>query len=455
MFNLSVIYNYLGLVNGHERTIKAKKNIIASFVIKGLNIIIGLFLVRLTINYLNPTKYGIWITLSSIIGWFTFFDIGLGNGLRNKFTEALALSNHRLAKTYVSTTYAVLSIIIAIVLLLFYIINPFLNWASILNAGDDPALQKELAILALIVFTFFCLRFIFQLIATILIADQQPAKASLFNLYTNVLSLILIIILTKMTNGSLLYLGIIVSSLPVFVFIISSFWFYKGKYKIYKPSVNFVDFNKAKELFSLGIKFFFIQIAGVLLYQTNNIIIAQVLSPTEVTPYNVALKYFSIIMMIFSILVSPFWSAFTEAWMKDELKWIKSIIKKLIRLWFILIFIVIIMMLGSQWAYSIWIGNEINIPLSVSILVGISVIINIWNAIFSQFLNGVGKIKLQLWVGISAALLNVPLAIIMGKTIGVEGILLANITVLIFSAFLYPIQYRKLIYSTAKGIWSK
>ena len=105
-------FNYIKefFTNGHERTLKAKKNIAASFLIKGLNIGIGLILVPLTINYLNPTKYGIWITLSSVIGWFSFFDIGLGNGLRNRFAEALANKDHNLARTYVSTTYAVLAV---------------------------------------------------------------------------------------------------------------------------------------------------------------------------------------------------------------------------------------------------------------------------------------------------------------------------------------------------------
>ena len=173
---------------GHERTIKAKKNIVGSFIIKGLNIAIGLILVPVTINYLNPTKYGIWITMSSIIGWFSFFDIGLGNGLRNRFAEAIANNDYKLAKTYVSTTYAVLSFIIGAVLILFYLVNPFLNWASILNAGNDPILQNELSILALVVFTFFCLNFILKLIATILTADQQPAKASIFNLVANIIS---------------------------------------------------------------------------------------------------------------------------------------------------------------------------------------------------------------------------------------------------------------------------
>src|ERR1035438_6242123 len=170
---------------GHERSVKAKKNILGSFIVKGGSILINLLLVPLTLNYLNPVKYGIWITLTSVIAWFGFFDIGLGSGLRNRFAEAVAIGNYKLAKTYISTTYAILSIIIAVILLLFYIINPFINWAIILNAGGDPALQNELSLLALIVFSFFCFSFILKIIATVLTADQQPAKASLFNLFAN------------------------------------------------------------------------------------------------------------------------------------------------------------------------------------------------------------------------------------------------------------------------------
>ncbi|MBC7451263.1 MAG: hypothetical protein H7259_07215, partial [Cytophagales bacterium] len=75
---------------GNERSVKAKKNIAFSFIIKGLNIGIGFVLLPLTMHYVNDTKYGVWLTLSSIIGWLGFFDIGFGNGLRNKLAEAIA-----------------------------------------------------------------------------------------------------------------------------------------------------------------------------------------------------------------------------------------------------------------------------------------------------------------------------------------------------------------------------
>jgi len=440
---------------GHERTIRAKKNMIASFVITGLSIAIGLILVPLTINYLNPTKYGIWITLSSIIGWFGFFDIGLGHGLRNRFAEALATEKHDLAKVYVSTTYAILSIIMIGIFVVFIFVNQFLNWNKILNTGEDIDLSTELSFLALIVFAFFCLRFVFKLIRTILTADQQPAKASLFDLLGKIVALVLIFLLIKTTDESLLYLGIAMSSTPVIILLTSSFWFYNGKYRAYRPSLKFIDFSKAPNLLSLGIKFFFIQISVVLLFQTNNIIIAHLFGPSEVTPYNVAFRYFSLLMMGFSIILTPFWSAFTEAWVKKELDWIKKTMSKLLRIWRLLLVGGIIMVFLSKWIYRIWVGDIITIPYALSALVATWIIINAWNSVYSQFLNGLGKIKLQLYLGISVAIINVPLAILLGLRIGIEGVLLANVLVTITGALIYPMQYKKLINNNAKGIWNK
>lgn len=452
---ITLLKNLLGFGHEHERTKLAKKNIAASFVIKGLNIAIGLILVPLTINYLDPAKYGIWITLSSMIGWLGFFDIGLGQGLRNRFAEALATGKHELAHIYVSTTYAILTLIIAAVLILFYLINPFLNWNTILNTGQDIVLQKELSILALVVFTFLGLGLIFKLITTILTADQRPALASIFDLIGNIITLTLILLLAKVTKGSLLYLGIILSSVPVLVLFLSSFCFFNSKYKRYRPSIRKIDFSKFGDLFSLGSKFFVIQIAAILLYQTNNIIISQLFGPEQVTPYNIAFKYLSVLMMICSIVMTPFWSAFTEAWIKEEIGWIKNIMQKLFILWTVLLMIGIVMLLFSKRIYSLWVGDKIIIPYTMSVLVGAWILLNAWNGIFSQFLNGVGKIKLQLFLGISAAAANIPCAIFLGKKFGIEGVLVANLLVLSIGVWMYPLQYYKLINNKATGIWNK
>lgn len=74
-------------MNGNSRSIIVKKNIIASFFLKCISILVSLQVVPLTITYINPTKYGIWLTLSSIIAWLSYFDLGFAHGFRNRFQK--------------------------------------------------------------------------------------------------------------------------------------------------------------------------------------------------------------------------------------------------------------------------------------------------------------------------------------------------------------------------------
>jgi len=438
--------------SGHERSIKAKKNILAAFLIKGGSIMISLFLVPLTIHYVSPSQYGIWITLSSIIGWLGFFDIGFGNGLRNKFAESVAKGEHEMARIYVSTTYAILSIIIALVLLLFFIINPLLDWSKILNTPADMA--DELSTLALIVFVFFCLQFVLQLITTILTANQQPAKASLFNFFGSLFSALIIFILTKTTSGNLIYLGFVYGLTPILVLIFSSIWFYSNKYKKYAPSIKYVKFHYARDLMTLGIKFFFLQIAGIVLYQTSNIIIAQLFGAAEVTPYNIAYKYFSIISMVMGIIMTPYWSAYTEAWIKKDIIWIKDSMKKLKIIWILLSIVTLIMLSASNFIFRLWVGKEIIVPFSISLTLAIYSILNSWTNIFSLFLNGAGKIKMQLYASMVGMVLNIPLAIFLGKKFGISGVILSGVILCVVNMILEPIQTNKLLNNNAKGIWN-
>ena len=438
---------------GHERSIKAKQNILISFLIRGFSIAISIVLVPITINYVNPTKYGIWLTLSSIVAWFGFFDIGFGNGMRNRFAEAIANGEQQKARIYVSTTYAILSIIVLIVLLLFFAINPLLDWSKILNT--PPEMADELKLLALIVFVFFCLQFVLQLLTTVITANQQPAKASLFNLIGSIISLTVIFVLTKTTSGSLLYLGAVFSSAPVLVLAVSSFWLYRSTYREYAPSTKFVQFRYARNLMSLGLKFFVLQVAAVILYETSNIIIAQLFGPSQVTPYNIAYKYFSLVPMVLGIIMIPFWSAFTEAWVKQDLAWIKHTMRNLIYMWAGFTVLAVIMLVFSDFVYGIWVGKAVEVSWSISIVMTAYVVINGWCGIFSQFLNGVGKIKLQLYSSLFGALVNIPLAIFLGKQLGVAGVVLSTCLIGLISAVWSPIQYTKLINSRATGIWNQ
>jgi O-antigen/teichoic acid export membrane protein len=159
--------------------------------------------------------------------------------------------------------------------------------------------------------------------------------------------------------------------------------------------------------------------------------------------------------MGFTIIMKPFWSAFTEAWVKKEMSWIKSIMGKLYMVWLGVFFLCIIMIISSNWVYDIWIGDKADVPFNMSLLVGIWILLNTWNSIFSHFLNGVSKIRLQLYIGVISAILNIPLAIYLGKMLGINGVFIANILVVLIGTIIYPLQYKKIISGNAFGVFNK
>jgi Na+-driven multidrug efflux pump len=103
------------------------------------------------------------------------------------------------------------------------------------------------------------------------------------------------------------------------------------------------------------------------------------------------------------------------------------------------------------------VGENISVPVMISIATGIFVIVANWNNIFTTFVYGVGKLRIQVVYSIFTAILNIPLSIFLAKTIGlgITGVMIATIICLIFSSLLSPLQYFKLINGKTKGIWNK
>ena len=225
---------------GNERSVAVKKNIAVSLVLKCISILVSLQVVPLTIGYVNPTKYGIWLTLSSIIAWLSYFDLGFAHGFRNRFAEAKAKGDMKLAKEYVSTTYAVLFLLFSVILLITLVVNNYLDWSRILNI--DPVYKDELS-LVFVVGMLLCLNIVASVFTTMLTADQKPALASLIQTGGQVLAFVCIYILTKTTSGSLSALAFVFSGVPcILLLVVSTVTFRMRRYRIIAPSLRDVRF---------------------------------------------------------------------------------------------------------------------------------------------------------------------------------------------------------------------
>ncbi|GAA4400258.1 O-antigen export protein [Nibrella viscosa] len=441
--------------NRSERTVSVLRNIYRSFLYKGVSIAATLVLVPLSLHYLDKERYGIWITLSSFTAWLTFFDIGIGNGLRNRLTEALARNQLTEARKLVSTAYAVTGLMMGLLWLIFILASPFINWSALFNVSRQW--EDELSLVGTLVVSFFFAQMVLSLINPVLNARHQNSRTGLLVLAINLGSLTGVYALTVVTHSSFVLFSVVQSLVSFGSYLVFNWYCFRYTFPELTPSLAFVDRRKLKAVMDLGIKFFIMQVAAVLLYQTNNILISRWFGPDEVTDYSVSYRYFNVVTMGFSIITAPFWSSFTEAYTRQDYAWIRAAIRRSVQLWGVLQLGLLVMVLNADWVYTAWTGNMTSIPLSLSVANAVYVSLYAWNNIFITFLNGTGKIRLQFIFTLLILGLFFPvtygLAVVAG--IGVEGVVWGNCLCLAILAVQAPLQYVKLIHTKAAGVWNQ
>lgn len=442
------------ILSGSERTVLIKKNILASSLLKVISIIISLLVVSATINYVNAERYGLWLTLSSIIALLSYFDFGFAHGFRNRFAEAVAKDDHCLARKYVSTTYLVLTILFASIMVISSIVNKYVDWSNILNVSIE--LNSELRAVFQILIVFFCINIVAQVFSTMLMANQRPASSAAITTGGNFLSLIAIIILTYTTKGSLEYLAIAFSGIPcLFTIIISIIVFSTEKYKRYAPSFKQIDLSLTKDIIGMGGQFFLIMMCMLLIFQFTNIIISRELGPESVTLYNVTYKIFSIVEMVAMIILTPIWSAYTDAYTRKDFAWMKRSALKLEKMGLISFPALVLLTIISPLIFKIWLGDEVVTSLYVSIAIAFFTFCKIMGNIYMYQLNGTGKVRIQLITYAVIAIFAIPLMIYSCRQWGLVGIVIVPSIAFFIQFVICRIQLNKIINQTAIGVWNK
>ncbi len=450
------VYSYIRnkFLKYSDRSRDALINIVLSLASKAISILSSLLVVPLTISYVNPTQYGIWLALSSIIAWISFFDLGLGNGFRNKFTEAKAKGEMELTRQYVSTTFFAIGAIVAVVFLVMLVINFFVNWSDILNI--DQSYSAELGNIFLILSAFFCLSMVSKLSGTLLTADQKVGVASLVEGGGQLASLIAIYVLTKATIGSLTHLALYFAGVPCVVWMLFSIiLFALPAYRDLTPRFSNVRLKLIRNILGLGLQFFIIYLCLIVIFQMLNIVISRELGPDAVTEYNIAYKYFNVLNNVIIIILTPFWSAFTDAYAKRDYVWMKGTVRKLEKLWVITSIGCLLMFVLSQPFYKLWVGTDVNVSYSLSLAVAIYFIVTNLGNTYMYVINGIGTIRLQLVTYAAFAIFAWPLMVWASNNFGIVGIIMIPSVVMVVQAALGKIQLRRLINNTAYGIWAQ
>ena len=441
------------LSSSGDRSLKYKRNSVFILLLQGVNIISSFLLVTVVLNVLGVQEYGVWVTITTIISWFSFIDVGLGHGLRNNYGIAKTKNDIHEINILVSTTFFTLIVISLALSVLLIPISYIINWSTILNA--PLKLNQEIRTIMIYMIICFCLRSFLSIGLILKSADQDPYINNLIITSGNFLSLVYAFFIVRFGYASLESLGIGLAIFQVFPYLLSFIFLFSSVYKEYKPRFQNFSIDHLKIIYSLGIKFFLIQILNIVLLQSNILLIAHYVGQSFVTEYNIAYKYLWPLMIIFTAISIPMWSASTDAYFKGDYEWLKKSMKNLkLTVWGLSV-LGIVAIIFSPLIYKIWLKGKIEVDYVLMALIFIYFISMMFYSMYRMFMNGVGKIKLQLRITLIQTLIHIPLAIFLCKYFTIYGVLICMILWNLINCVWEPIQFRKLLHNSAKGIWFK
>jgi O-antigen/teichoic acid export membrane protein len=443
IFNGKINLNKSGLVY----------NIISSTAAKAISMIVSFLFIPLLIQTLNQTNYGIWLTLTSFLGWFGIMDLGIGNGLRNKLTESLAKNDNTKAKKLVSTAYFYLGLIFGALFVLFALIAPFVPWDKVFNARTD--MKSTLFITIFVLFGSMAIQFVLKLIFIVLIANHKVGYVEWINTIIQVCIFLIVYTFRDIFFENIISTAIAFSATPITLLLILNYYIFTKKNPQLSPKYRSVENKEFKGVVNLGLQFFLLQLAAIVIYSTDNFLIAHFFSPKEVTLYSIPFKYFSIITVAVGLIYNVVWGRITVLLANSDKEKLFQILGYLSLFWLFLLCFGILMILISKRVFIHWIGDKVDIPLKLIITSFFYVMFLAWCNLYGVFANASGKIKLQIIAACLLMILNIPICYVLIEYFGfgVEGIPVGGIICMLFGVIISPIQAIKIINNKANGIW--
>ena len=413
------------------------KNIGLSMIMKPISMVLSLIYTPIALSFLGDAKYGVWAIILNIVTWIGIFDIGIGNGLRNRLAESYTKGNTNDAQSYVSTAY-IGTLILSIVF--FIVINCIWNVFNLSDIFQLDVYGENVNHIIMISTFFICINFVLSLSKTSAYAIQKSGAISVASAIGQVIQIIVLCCMSKFLNQSLMAVAIMygVASLAENIIL---YCYVTNKNQFLVPKISYVKSCYMKSLITLGIGFFAMQICSVVLNTTDNLLISSLYGSSAVTPYSIVYKFFYLFPTVHSIILMPMWSAYTEAATRKDIQWIKNTIKKIN--WITVafsVFVFVSIFLFEPFS-KLWLGKNLNYGRHLIFLVALYMIAQMIFNSYNSFLCGVGYIKSSTIVAVIETVLNIPLSIWFAKDcdMGLSGIIMGSFCVMLLGTISTPI----------------
>jgi len=376
----------------------------------------------LAVRYLGPERYGVWATIASTAVWINLLDLGIANTLTNHISRAFALQDKSSAARYFTNALALTAGVAVIAGAAFACFCPRINWIALFNVSANLRASEVTSTVAASA-TLMLLGLPCNLAGKLLAGYQElhrnnfavctGAVASVAGLALGIALRVSMPMLFVMSAGCLT-----LASLATLLVTVA----WAKPWLLPRPSL--LDGLAIRELLSSGASFFLIQVAAVVVFSSDNLVVSHYLGAAEVTPYSVTWRLVGLAAVLQSLIFPALWPAYAEAYARRDFGWIRRTfsltMKAIVAL--NLACAVVFVMFGRT-LIRLWIGPSA-VPSGYLLLaMGLWALISGFMSVESCLLSALNRTREQAVLSILAAVVNVALSIALVQHIGSLGVI--------------------------------
>ncbi len=171
-----------------------------------------------------------------------------------------------------------------------------------------------------------------------------------------------------------------------------------------------------------------LQIAGLVVFNSDNLIVTHYLGPAQVAPYSVAWRLVGYASIAQTLISPALWPAFSEAFARGDFQWVRSTFRR--TMWLTMsttLALCVVFACGGRTIIRIWASRAAVPTEELLLLMCVWVMLSTFMSNTAIVLVAKGKTQLLAWCGLTAAVLNIGLSIYWVKRIGAPGVILGTI----------------------------
>ncbi len=393
---------------------------------KAVSIVISILTVRLTLRYLGAERFGMWMTISSIVMMFAFADFGMSNGLVNLVAIALGRDDLRAARQAAASAFWMLCTVAGLLTLVAAAAYPFVDAASFFNVHSAIAMHEAGPAL-LVFFVCFILNLPLGVVRGTQTGMQNAFINNLWSILGSVFSLVFLLIAIHFRVGlPLLVLGL--SGAPILALLLNGIELFGWSHRDLMPSFNSFSRESVTLLFRTGLMFSLLQLAYCIGMQTDNVVIARIMGARSVADYAVPFRLFNFVNVFLVMLSGSMWPAYADAMARQDGSWIRRTFKRVSigGTAITLVVTALLIILGNR-LLALWVGPQIPASSALLMALGAQCVVYAYLQPINFLLNGIGRFKIQVICAIAMAFVNLGLSIVLVKRYGVIGAVLGTV----------------------------